>query len=944
MAVPMKKEWGIDLEGRRMRWEPWPHDGDGVFRSPRTADEENMYAIAGSAATETAGALAAAGHDVKLLVDLLNHHFIDSRFSISVEDLRDPRRAYSHECYFYIIMFAKRVAGDYGFRYLPPSGQCDVHHKIYEQGFLRFKPWGVDEGGKQVADVTSNLLGVMFATIDAVVESGSDEFVVFMSSILPNTIDVPTGFFSHEGNWISYEYIEYGFEFIKILLNKKSSLDIEYGLSLYNDTRMSKILLSIPLSLGLKYTKRAFSMVNRMYEFVVVKKHTSLKLCFRETPSFDKRQRGLYIASCMGNDMLTNFGGLRGTLSLMLPYTINSSIIKCETEDYCFILEYRLRMIPRYKALFLGVLAGLVCAITILFIPSLIAAQFFVVLCSIAAALAISSYHWMESKLVETNDSAVSQLETLQETSKLLMLERDSLETKVRERTKELADANEKLKELDAAKTAFFVNVSHELRTPLTLIKAPLEGLRAGLYGDCVRADDPLFATMERQTTKLLGHINDLLSFTRITMDATRPEKEMIDVAAFCRFFVAEAESLAASRRVSLSFSADGKPLICFVDPALFETAFLNLLSNALKFTPPGGAVAVSVANAVETVTVAVRDTGVGIEEDQLELIFNRFYQADTSSSRKYEGLGIGLSLARDIARLHGGDIQVKSRLGQGSEFRLLLPLAKADTADFAATPSLHFDHFIADPGQLSQPALAATLTGDKADGHDTAVLVVEDNIDMRSYLRRVFSERYAVVVAEDGLAALELLKGLPKLRLIVSDIMMPRLDGLEFFKRVRQRPQLVDVPFIFLTARADEAERLACLEGGAVDYITKPFSQNELLAKAKNLVDLAAKSYQSAVDDLSHLARDKRLRTEGEADVPGDTRVPLAELVSPRELEVLHLVAEGLTDKEIGVKLGLSARTVSNHLRSISDKTQMSGRQRLATLYRGAASLTSQN
>jgi signal transduction histidine kinase len=404
----------------------------------------------------------------------------------------------------------------------------------------------------------------------------------------------------------------------------------------------------------------------------------------------------------------------------------------------------------------------------------------------------------------------------------------------------------EALAEIDRAKTIFFSNVSHEFRTPLTLMLGPTEDA----LGSADRAlTGESLQIVHRNTLRLLRLVNSLLDFSRIESGRMQASYQPTDLSAMTTDLASMFR--AAVERAGLAFEIDCQPLpeLIYLDHDQWEKIVLNLLSNALKFTFEGS-IGVSVRLEGDHVALEVRDTGVGIPEDELPHLFERFHQVRGTKSRTHEGSGIGLALVRDLTRLHGGAVRVASRLGVGTTFTVSIPRGSAhlspDRISERATPwsargSISLVEDAArwsggSPALVSQPAPPAGAAQRPGGGR---ILVVDDNADLRDYLVQLLRDRYTVETAVDGLAALAAARG-RKPDLILSDVMMPELDGFGLLRAVRADPDLRDVSVILISARAGEESTVEGLEVGADDYLAKPFAARELLARIQTQIELA--------------------------------------------------------------------------------------------------------
>lgn len=386
----------------------------------------------------------------------------------------------------------------------------------------------------------------------------------------------------------------------------------------------------------------------------------------------------------------------------------------------------------------------------------------------------------------------------------------------------------EKLVELDALKTRFFTNISHEFRTPLTLLIGPLNDLVKRFPAE------ELYRIMYRNATRLQTLINQLLDLAKLDNGQLQPDLRPGNLVAEFRMWVLSFESLAVSRRIELSLNQSHPEVMAEYDADKLEKVTNNLVANALKFTQAGGSVAVTVTYSEAGLLLTVADTGPGIAPEHLPFIFDRFYQVDASQRRGYEGTGVGLALVRELVRLLGGSITADSRLGVGTTFTVSLPLRALfgpGTVTGPADTGLPVQPVPAATGELAAPLPEA----DEATGRPV-VLIVEDNDDLRVYVRSILSPHYRIVEATDGQKGLDLARQtVPDL--IVTDVMMPELDGMTLCRYLRQEQATSHIPVVMLTARAALDDRLQGLGTGADDYLTKPFVAQELLIRVQNLL-----------------------------------------------------------------------------------------------------------
>ena len=409
----------------------------------------------------------------------------------------------------------------------------------------------------------------------------------------------------------------------------------------------------------------------------------------------------------------------------------------------------------------------------------------------------------------------------------------------------------EALAELDRAKTTFFSNVSHEFRTPLTLMLGPLEA--ALTANDTPPKLHEALALAHRNAGRLQKLVNSLLDFSRIEAGRVQASYEPTDLCTLTRDLASNFRS--AMERAGLKFTVDCEPCDepSFVDRDMWEKIVLNLLSNALKFTLEGG-VSLSLTRDGERALLRVTDTGVGMPKHELPRLFERFYRVEGVEGRTHEGTGIGLALVQELVRLHGGTIEADSDLGRGTEFRVRIPFgtahlpaervrgerrspARGGAAQAFVQEALRWLH---DDDTAAEVEHSTPEERDErfARTFGARIVLADDNADMRTYVAALLAPYYSVEAVADGEAALAAARRV-RPELVLTDVMMPRLDGFELLAAIRADEDLRRVPVVLLSARAGEESRNEGLAAGADDYLTKPFSARELLARVGALLEL---------------------------------------------------------------------------------------------------------
>jgi signal transduction histidine kinase len=414
------------------------------------------------------------------------------------------------------------------------------------------------------------------------------------------------------------------------------------------------------------------------------------------------------------------------------------------------------------------------------------------------------------------------------------------------------------LLEIDRAKTAFFSNISHEFRTPLTLMLGPLEELLAYRKIFTEEQEAQLTAT-HRNALRLLRLVNTLLDFSRIEADKMQGHYFPVDLSSVTRDLASSFRSAVENARLQFNVHCSVLSSVAYVDRDMWEKIVLNLLSNAFKYTLEG-AITLSLEQQDNTAVLKVQDTGVGIPVDELPHMFERFHRIRHTRGRTYEGTGIGLSLVKELVHLHQGVITVESEEGKGSTFTVAIPLGRdhlpesnvteEDKTDYFAS---HADMYVSEAMHLlhDQEQEQDEVSQTVPDREKARILLVDDNADMRHYLERLLNKHYIIETAAHGIQAIEKIKDkIPDL--VISDIMMPEMDGIELLHHIKQNPVTSSLPVIFLSARAGEEAKIEGYDIGADDYLIKPFSSRELLARVKAQIRIN-RIHQDAVAILQH-------------------------------------------------------------------------------------------
>ena len=447
----------------------------------------------------------------------------------------------------------------------------------------------------------------------------------------------------------------------------------------------------------------------------------------------------------------------------------------------------------------------------------------------------------------------------------------------------------DRLKELDQVKSDFFANISHEFRTPLTVIMGQIDDAIELTSNNVSKGLSAAYSNAK----KLLVLVNQILDLSKIEAGALELNTQQEDIIPLLKNQLFAFESLAKKNGIKLEYASDVKSAMVSFESAKLEKVLSNLISNALKFTGNPGLVRMNVsAPRTDQIQVAISDNGIGIPEEQLDRIFNRFHQVDGSKTRGYEGTGIGLTLVSELVRLHNGTVTVHSAEGSGSTFTVMLPAESVDMASESRSSTE-----VEEKQSFNVPVVTP-------DNENPVLLIVEDNFDVREYIRSCMEDRFKVVEAGDGVEGLEkAAEHMPDL--IISDIMMPRMDGFDFSARIRADVKTSHVPLIMLTAQASDETRMKGLSLGIDDFLTKPFRRNELVARADNLIAMRKKLQE-------HYANFSSIR-------PSEIKV---ESVDDQFVkQVLTFIDENLSDPAVGVEQ--IAESVSMSTSQLGRKTK---------------------
>ncbi|MBO6571106.1 MAG: response regulator [Balneola sp.] len=403
------------------------------------------------------------------------------------------------------------------------------------------------------------------------------------------------------------------------------------------------------------------------------------------------------------------------------------------------------------------------------------------------------------------------------------------------------AEQLEELNKIDQMKTNLLMNISHELKTPLTLTLGPLELLKEKIDQAEEKWQKP-YAMARRNGRRLQELVQQILDLARLDTNALSLNPEVLEISQFLRLIVESFESLTLQKKIKLTFEYNGDYFNAKIDRDKIQKVVTNLVSNAVKFTPEGGHIKVRLKRDNKYFILSVQDNGTGIEENRLDLIFDRFHTNHNKVIGSGEGIGIGLSITKEFVDLHNGKIHVESKIGSGTLFKVSIPV---NTEDEQISKFVNKSEV--STVKLNEESNEQKLTTDKAHSYTKQdILVLEDNRDMQDYIISILEdEGFNVTLAQNGIDGKKKL-ALLKPKLILSDVMMPQMDGFEFAKYVRTVPEFRSIPLIMLTALSGENNRVHAFRIGVSDYVQKPFNKNELLVRIKNLLILTEERNQA--------------------------------------------------------------------------------------------------
>jgi putative nucleotidyltransferase with HDIG domain len=446
------------------------------------------------------------------------------------------------------------------------------------------------------------------------------------------------------------------------------------------------------------------------------------------------------------------------------------------------------------------------------------------------------------------------------------------------ESNRELQKTQVELIKANSNKDIFMANISHELRTPLTLMLLPIKPLMNGKYGALPEMVMNILRTINKNSLKLLKMINDLLDLAKLEDDKMRLNFKKVEAVSFCKSIIDSILPTTEERGLTLNFRHSPETVEVVIDSEQFEKVLLNLLSNAIKFTPEGGIITLALDEMDNHVVFTVEDNGEGIPDDMRDIIFDRFSQVDNSAIKRHGGTGIGLSLVKEIVELHKGTVEVNSEIGHGSRFTVKLlkgddhiaeEMMERRKADKPVAIKKRLDDYesikmsdvvedkrqfrLIDFAKVTLPEIAGIDLGT----HDSTVLLIDDNDDMLRLISLILSEEYNILVATSAEEGLKIMRD-KKPDLVVSDVMMPGMDGYEFCRQVKLDETLRHTPIMLVTALSESSKLVEGVDSGADDYLAKPFDPMVLKARISALLRM-----RRIEAELALINRNSKIRTE---------------------------------------------------------------------------------
>ena len=487
--------------------------------------------------------------------------------------------------------------------------------------------------------------------------------------------------------------------------------------------------------------------------------------------------------------------------------------------------------------------------------------------------------------------------------------------------------------ETDRMKSRFFANISHEFRTPLTLILGPSESILNEAPNENITKQA---GAIKRNANRLLSLINQLLDLSKLEAGKLELKTSKQNIVPFIKGITMSFESVAERKDITLKVKSSSDDIELYFDKEKMTKIITNLLSNAFKFTPDGGQITVSLNEDNNKVIVKVRDTGIGISEEELPKLFDRFYQVDSSQTREHEGTGIGLALTKELVELHHGTISVDSKLGSRTEFTIELPVGRRHLKDEDIVEEVANDDVLPNPDLVGMKNLnefgALDSSSQVPQNYSTSdedkniVLVVEDNADVREFIKDSLENEFQIEEASNGEQGVRKAEQIIP-DLIISDIMMPKMDGNELSRILKKNEKTSHIPIILLTAKSEQQSKLEGLETGADDYLTKPFDTKELRIRINNLINIRRKLQEKYSKEDFILPKKVKENLSRPVEDKAGKLSNLEEKFMSKVMEVIemHISEEEFSIEQFGKEVGMSRTQLHRKLKALSGKSATS-------------------
>jgi len=500
---------------------------------------------------------------------------------------------------------------------------------------------------------------------------------------------------------------------------------------------------------------------------------------------------------------------------------------------------------------------------------------------------------------------------------------KNTLEQKVIDRTKELSESKAEVEILSQQKTDFFVNVSHEIRTPLTLLKCSIDKYINKI--DDKKGDD--LQIIVKSYNKLERDVLNFFDIERFNIG-----KQVYDNSKTSNFSIILKENLHLfselfiSNKITIKTNIENN-IIIEIDPQGLDRIIYNIIDNAIKYNRECGTIEITLKKNNDNIIFIVKDNGIGIKEEQQKYIFEPYYQA-SHPKNNYQGIGVGLSIVKRIVDSVNANIEIYSKQNECTEIKIIFN-------KYLEKPETKIE--VVEHKEIISYIDSRELIKINENGKQYTLLIVEDNLDTLAMLIISFRDNYNVYPAKSGLEALNMLENMIKTpSVIISDIMMDNMDGVEFLNKLKQREEYKDIPVIFLTAKDMQQQKLSGLKQGAIDYITKPFSMDEIKAKVETHTKNRELTIDKIADNIINQAtkmKQSKMSKENQQKITFDEKCKIYNL-SDKEKEIVHYIIQGKATKEISSILNIGEKAISSRLTSIYNKTNTTGRIELSNLF----------